>query len=217
MTKWTVWTEGWTVTITHNSTASFASLKSTFRSQGQSQFIPYFDAMTRPQGHGHWTMSTNHLDPKSPAPQLWCTWDSEFTIQDIIALQDFKLAKGVTTYPVTLLWYPKMQDPDAFSVASDPWPYADETLLPGRGSSPMPAEQFMLPEDPLDLAPTARAPSPAAPTKTQAKGKAKALHKRQISEAIPGAEREVARAPVAETAEAGTRKSARPRKPKSRN
>ena len=47
---------------------------------------------------------------------------------------------------------------------------------------------------------------------------AKALHKRQILEAIPRAKREVERVPVAatETAEGRTRKSARPRKPKGR-
>jgi hypothetical protein len=96
-----------------------------------------------------------------------------------------------------------MQDPDRYSIASDPFPWADETLLAGRASSPVPTEQFILSGDPLDLAP-----------KTQAKGKAKALYKRQISEAIPRAEREVERAPVAAT---GTRKSARTRKPNSRN
>jgi hypothetical protein len=68
MTKWAVWAEGWTVAITHNSTTSFYTLKDTLRSQGQSQFIPYFNAMTRPQGYGHWTLATNHLDAKSPAP-----------------------------------------------------------------------------------------------------------------------------------------------------
>jgi len=44
----------------------------------QAQFIPYVDGMTRPEGYGHWTLSTNHLDPKSPEPQLWCTWESEY-------------------------------------------------------------------------------------------------------------------------------------------
>jgi hypothetical protein len=127
---------------------------------------------------------------------LWYTWEGEFTIQDIIALQDFKLPKGISTYPVTLLWYPKMQDPDGYSIASDLFPWADETLLAGRVSSPAPTEQSILPKDPLNLAPIARAPPPAAPTKTQAKGKAKAPHKRQISEAIPRAEREVERVPV---------------------
>ena len=88
--------------------------------------------MTRPQEYGHWTLAINHLDPKSPAPQLWCTWEAEYTIQDIIALQDFKLAKGVTTYPVTLLWYPKMQDPDSFTVSSDAYAFGDASLPAAR-------------------------------------------------------------------------------------
>jgi hypothetical protein len=92
MTKWTVWTEGWTVAITYNSLTSFYTFKDTLRHQGQAQFIPYFDGMTRPQRYGYWTLSTNYLDPKSPAPQLWCTWESEYTIQDIITLQGYKLA-----------------------------------------------------------------------------------------------------------------------------
>jgi hypothetical protein len=171
----------------------------TLRSQGQSQFIPYFNAMTQPQGYGHWTLATNHLHPKSPAPQLWCTWEGEYIIQDIIALQDFKLAKGVTTYPVTLLWYPKMQDPDSFTISSDAYAFGDASLLPARGSSPTFTELSSLPE-PLDsitaVGPTTvPAPAPPAPTKKQAKGKAKGPHKRQISEAIPRTEREIARVP----------------------
>jgi hypothetical protein len=221
MTKWTVWAEGWTVAINHNSTTSFSNLKNTLRNQGQSQFIPYFNAMTQPQGYGHWTLAANHLDPKSPAPQLWCTWDAEYTIQDIIALQDFKLAKGVTTYPVTLLWYPKMEDPDSFTVSSDAYAFGDADLLPARGSSPTFTELSSLPE-PLELikaaGPTA-VPAPPAPTKKQAKDKAKGPHKRQISEAIPRAEREDARVPqeAAKAVNDGLRKSARPRKPKTCN
>jgi hypothetical protein len=152
----------------------------------------------------------------------------EFTIQDIIALQDFKLAKGVTTYPVTLLWYPRMRDPnpDHWSIASDLYPFADASLLPARGSSPTRIELSSLPDDPLALESNsnARPDPPPAPTKKQAKGKAKGPHKRQISEAIPRAEREVTRAPVTQEApeeealEApeATRKSVRARKPKSR-
>jgi hypothetical protein len=73
-------------------------------------------------------------------------------------------------------------------------------------------------EDPLDIASAERPNAPLAPTKKQAKGKGKGPHKRQISEAIPRAEREVIRAPVTaqEATQAETRKSTRPRKPKSR-
>jgi hypothetical protein len=49
---------------------------------------------------------------------------------EITALQNFKLAKGVTTYPVTLLWYPKMQDPDSLTVSPDAYAFGDASLLP---------------------------------------------------------------------------------------
>jgi hypothetical protein len=219
MTKWTVWAEGWTVAITHNSATSFYTLKDTLRSQGQSQFIPYFNAMTQPQGYGHWTLAANHLEAKSPAPQLWCTWEGEYTIQDIIALQDFKLAKGVTTYPVTLLWYPKMQDPDSFTVCSDACAFGDASLLPARGSSPTFTELSPLPE-PLELTTAVgppAAPASPPPTKKQVKNNAKGTHKRQISEAVPRTEREVARVPQEVAKPVDVRKSTRLRKPKSRS
>ena len=46
-----------------------------------------------------------------------------------------------------------------------------------------------MPEDPLDPASAIRDPSLPAPTNPRAKGKVKALHKRQISEAFSRAER----------------------------
>jgi hypothetical protein len=92
------------------------------------------------------------------------------------------------------------------------WPLADRSLLPARGSSPTMTEIFD-----SDGLPSETLNAPPAPTKTQAKGKGKGPHKRQISEAIPRAEREVERAPVTSqvATQAETRKSARPRKPKS--
>ena len=52
---------------------TFKQPKETFRAQGQAQYINFLDHITKPQGKGDWTLSTNHLDPKHPAPQLWCT------------------------------------------------------------------------------------------------------------------------------------------------
>lgn len=49
------------------------------------------------------------------------------------------------------------------------------------------------------------------PTKTN---KGKKLHKRQISEAIPSAERDEQAVTKVDTLKEGTRKSARPRRPK---
>ena len=63
-------------------------------------------------------------------------------------------------------------------------------------------------------------PSGAQPfTKEQAKSKAKGPYKRQISEAVPRAEREVGRVPeeAGKAVDDDLRKSARLRKPKSRN
>jgi hypothetical protein len=116
-----------------------------------------------------------------------------------------------------------MQDPDTFTIGSDAYAFGDASLLPARGSSPTFTELSSLAE-PLELitaaGPTA-VPAPQAPTK---KSKAKGHHKRQISEAIPRAEREVARVPqeaamevpqdAAKAVDGGLRKSARSRRPK---
>ena len=46
-------------------------------------------------------------------------------------------AKGIPTYPVTLLWYPRIRgDSDPHSVGSWRIAIAQNTLLPARGSSP---------------------------------------------------------------------------------
>src|SRR2546423_2346603 len=102
-----VWTEGWTVALIGSATTTFWRLKEHFRSVFQAQSIPYFEQMTKPEPYGHWMLSTNHLDTKKPAPQLWTTWDDEHTIADIVALQDYKLPKGINSYSVTLIYYPK--------------------------------------------------------------------------------------------------------------
>jgi hypothetical protein len=131
------------------------------------------------------------------------------------------LAKGVITYLVILLWYLKMQDPDSFIVSSDAYAFDNANLLPARDSSPTFTELSSLPE-PLELitaaGPTA-VPAPPAPTKKQTKSKAKGPHRRRISAAVPKAEREVTRLPqeAAKAVDDDLRKSARPRKPKSRN
>ena len=65
---------------------TFEQLKETFRAQGQGQYIDFLDHITKPQGKGDWTLSTN---PKNPAPQLWRTWKNELCIQDAASLQDY--------------------------------------------------------------------------------------------------------------------------------
>jgi len=108
-----------------------------------------------------------------------------------------------------------MQDPDSFIVSSDAYAFADASLLPARGVSPAFTVLWSLP-DPLELitavGPTA-VPALLAPTKEQAKSKEEGPHKRQISEAVPRAEREVTRVPqeVAKAVHDDLRKSARQR------
>ena len=67
---------------------------------------------------------------------------------------------------------------------------------------------------------TNRGPYASSARQKAGQKQGKGAHKRQISEAIPRAEREVARVPqevVAEAVGDGLRKSVRPRKPKSRS
>ena len=119
--------------------------KETFRAKGQAQYIDYLDNITGPQGRGHWTLSTNHLAPNNPAPQIWCTWEGAYRIQDAVLMQDYppptgangKAGAGIPTYPVTLLWYPRIrQDSDSWSLSSFSWAMAEKSLLPAKGSSP---------------------------------------------------------------------------------
>ena len=86
---WAVFTDGWFVAINNDKPVTFEQLKETFRAQGQGQYIDFLDHITKPQGKGDWTLSTNHLDPKNPAPQLWCIWKNELCIQDAVSLQDY--------------------------------------------------------------------------------------------------------------------------------
>jgi hypothetical protein len=150
-------------------------------------------------------------------------------------------ARAYPTYPVTLLWYPRMEKTGPKSYGGYTWP--EESLLPG-GTSPLIisnddddndlvsiSELFELFAR-ADLAPTA-----ATATATSAAG----THKRQISEAVPRDERpsrpettsaappqqqasgDAQEAQEAQEADAGagagnnTRKSGRARKPKRRN
>ena len=83
-------------------------------------------------------LSTNHLDVKKPAPQLWTTWDDEHTIADIVALQDYKLPEGINSYPVTLIYYPKQSDTDTWTEHSYSLACPDDNLLPGAQPSTTP-------------------------------------------------------------------------------
>jgi hypothetical protein len=48
-----------------------------------------------------------------------------------------KARTDTPTYPVTLLWYPRIrQDSDSWNLSSFSWAVAEESVLPARGSSP---------------------------------------------------------------------------------
>ena len=166
---------------------TFEALKETFRAKGQAQYIDYLNNITGPQGRGHWTFSINHLAPNNPAPQIWCTWEGAYRIQDAVLMQDYppptgangKARAGIPTYPVTLLWYPRMEKTNHQSNSGYAW--AEESLLPG-GISPFDDDDDLVSVREL----FARVePGPAAATTTSAAG----THKRQISEAVPRDER----------------------------
>jgi hypothetical protein len=146
-----------------------------------------------------------------------------------------KVRAGIPTYPVILLWYPRIRpDSDSWSLSSFGWVMAEESLLPAKGSSsgfqrysPPPGNPTAAAAAPLE-APLA----PSAPVKPAANDKAKEAHKRQISQAVPRNERdngELSRPEAAPTSsrstqggtqegtQGGTRKSVCARKPKTRN
>jgi hypothetical protein len=112
ITAWTVFNDGRFIAINNNTPMTFEALKEAFRSKGQAQYIDYLDNITGPQGRGHWTLSTNHLTPNNPAPQIWCTWEGVYRIHDAVLIQDYPLLTGangkahtgIPTYPVTLPW-----------------------------------------------------------------------------------------------------------------
>src|SRR5947209_8523780 len=63
-----------------------------------------------------------------------------------------KARTGIPTYPVTLLWYPKIrQDSDSWSLSSFSWAVAEKSLLPAKGSSPG-FQRYSPPECPTAVA-----------------------------------------------------------------
>jgi hypothetical protein len=171
-------------------------------------------------------LSTNHLDVKKPAPQLWTTWDDDMTIADIVSMQDYKLPRGTTCYPVTLIYYPKQRDPDTYTERSFSLACGDDTLLPGA-SSTNPHEELWVPDLPEGLP-----QDPPTATETSANAEASHGHKRTISEVVPRGEREAEReiergnpqeqahvdgdGEVNEIAQGGVRRSGRGPKPSKR-
>ena len=89
---------------------------------------------------------------------------------------------AIPTYPVTLLWYPRMEKTSPKSYSRYAWP--EESLLPG-GTSPL-----IISNDDEDdnLVPVSELFARADPDPTQMAATATSVagtHKRQISEAVP--------------------------------
>jgi hypothetical protein len=78
--QWAVFTDGWFVATNNNKPITFNVLKEMFQAQEQAQYINFLHHITKPVGKGSWTLSTNHLDPQTPAPWLWCSWKGELCI-----------------------------------------------------------------------------------------------------------------------------------------
>src|SRR5438445_773891 len=87
-----------------------------------------------------------------------------------------KARAGIPTYPVTLLWYPRIRpDSDSWSLSSFSWAMAEESLLPAKGSSPGFQGYSPPPEVPTPAAavPPEAALARSAPVKPATNGKAK--------------------------------------------
>jgi hypothetical protein len=155
----------------------------------QALYIDYLDNITGPQGSG---LSTNHLTPDNPAPQIWCTWEGVYRIHDAVLMQDYPPPTGandtgIPTYPVPAMVPRIRQDSGSWSLSSFSWVVAEESVLPAKESSPGYQRYSSLPGGPTAAAaaPPEAPSAPPAPVKTAANGKAKETHKRQISQAIP--------------------------------
>jgi hypothetical protein len=196
VTTWTVFNDGWFVAINNNTPVTFEALKETFGAKGQAQYIDYLNNNTGPQGRGYWTLSTNHLAANNPAPQIWCTWEGAYRIQGAVLMKGYppppgangKAGAGISTYPMTLLWYPRIRpDSDSWRLSSFGWATAEESLLPAKGSSPEYQRYSSPPGHPTAsaAAPPEALLAPSTSVKTAANGKAKEAHKRQISQEIP--------------------------------
>ena len=139
------------------------------------------------------------LDPKNPALQLWCTWKNELCIQDAVSLQDYPpfeagsntgngkgkgKVRAYLTYPVTLLWYPRMEKTSPKSYGGYAW--AEESLLPGGISPVITAYDDDDDDDPVSANELFARANPIPTVITTA---AAGTHKRQISEAMSRDER----------------------------
>jgi hypothetical protein len=173
-------------------------------------------------------MSANWLVASNPVPHIWFHWEGEYLIQDYPKPGKIGKQSNGEVYPVTLLWYPKLEDSPGFG--DHKWAMGDDSLLPRRGPSPV----FNRYDDPDDWE-ALESVSELFARQTTAEGNSvtttggsvttaapSTAHKRQISQAIPSnkrpnapeAEQEEPEAQTQGEGSEGIHKSTRARKPK---
>jgi hypothetical protein len=123
---------------------------------------------------------------------------TEYSIQDVIQMQGYRLPKGYVTYPVTLIWYPRdvEVDPDWWSISNLHWAHSDDTIVPKPGMEEEWLRELRAEDDAIPKDTTPNPDDPLEEIKeilaSASKDKEKA-HKRTISEVIPRKERKVER------------------------
>src|SRR5271154_3565616 len=183
-------------------------MKDTFRQQLQAQRPPTLLSLQ----HQRATVIGPLPATTNSQPNLISPWPGEFRIQDVV---NFTHRRGdKQQYNATLSFYPSLPDReiDKYSIRSSSVAYGDDSIiLSGR---PEGCFLTMVPRTP---SPTFESFTDVNDLQPTDKGKDKKLHKRQISEAIPSTEKDEQTVTNVDTSKEGTRKSARPRKPKSRS
>ena len=221
---WELYNPDWIARIPSTVPLTYYSFKTKLLKQGEDQHLEYITRLCSPIANGKWLVSTNHLETKNPIPRIWSQWKDEILIGDALTRVDYPpVSKKVTErppYAVTLLWYPDQE--------------TDEPLPPHRARSvnTISTDELLEPtmetdEYFLGLQATARARAALeAPPETSEASEATPVptrsaadsgHKRQISEAIPSNERANGTLEEGQTEQEGSRRSARPRKPKLRH
>jgi hypothetical protein len=157
--------EGWNCGIIPTKTFSTRSLTAYLLADARVVPIPTsnWNEAVFPLGEGQWRLATNEVFRTKPNPQIIRAWPGEMTIQEIIDLQEYRLEKKATAYPMTLIWYTTRAALDGI-----------EQTPPSLSTSPPPAH-ISISSDESDL-----------PSLSSLLGVPNHLrHKRSISDALP--------------------------------
>jgi hypothetical protein len=160
-----IFPERWTCAIEHGTPLMDYELERRLLSAGRDTDVDHaHDTMYIYDGD--WKFAKNFLTPKVMTPILWRIWRNRMNIEDLVAYQDYRVAKG-HPHPISLIWYPRKKEP------STPSPLVAPTDSVSNINTTVEAPV------PLDLA------ASGAVSNTLAT----AQHKRMISDAIPSTER----------------------------